>query len=47
LKRSEKDGEISEDEHHDYAKEIQDITDDFIKKIDDTLAHKEQEIMQV
>jgi len=47
LKRSEKDGEISEDAHHDYGKEIQDITDEFIKKIDETLSHKEQEIMQV
>lgn len=47
LKRGEKDGEISEDAHHDYAREIQDITDEFVNKIDDTMAHKEQEIMQV
>ncbi|NQU56103.1 MAG: ribosome recycling factor [Rhodospirillales bacterium] len=47
LKRSDKEGDISEDAHHDYAKEIQDVTDDFIKKIDETLSHKEQEIMQV
>ena len=47
LKRGEKDGEISEDAHHDYSKEIQDLTDDFIKKIDESVAHKEQEIMQV
>jgi ribosome recycling factor len=47
LKRSEKDGEISEDAHHDYAGEIQTITDDFINIIDETLTNKEQEIMQV
>ncbi len=47
LKRGEKDGEISEDAHHDYSKEVQDLTDDFIKKIDESLVHKEQEIMQV
>ncbi len=47
LKRSDKDGDISEDEHHDFSQEIQMITDDFIKKIDDKLTHKEQEIMQV
>jgi ribosome recycling factor len=47
LKREEKDGEISEDAHHEYHQEIQDLTDTFVNKIDDTLSHKEQEIMQV
>ncbi len=47
LKRAEKDGEISEDEHRDYAHEMQELTDQYIKKIDDALANKEQEIMQV
>ena len=47
LKRAEKDGDISEDEHHDYALEIQNLTDDSIKKIDESLSNKEQEIMQV
>ena len=47
LKKAEKDGEISEDEHRDYAQEIQELTDQFVKKIDETLANKEQEIMQV
>ncbi|WP_069186061.1 ribosome recycling factor [Candidatus Terasakiella magnetica] len=47
LKKMEKDGAISEDEHRDYAKEIQSETDAAIKKVDETLAHKEEEIMQV
>lgn len=47
LKKAEKDGDISEDAHHEYSQEVQDLTDEFIKKIDDTLSHKEQEIMQV
>ncbi len=46
-KRAEKDGEISEDVHHDHASEIQQLTDSFIKKIDETLSNKEQDIMQV
>jgi len=47
LKKLEKEGMISEDEHRDYAKEIQEETDVAIKKVDETLAHKEEEIMQV
>ncbi len=47
LKKAEKDGDISEDEHRDYAKEIQDLTDSSVKAVDDILANKEQEIMQV
>ena len=47
LKKMEKDGSISEDEHRDYAKEVQDVTDAAIKKVDETLSHKEEEIMQV
>ena len=47
LKKFEKDGEISKDEHHDYSKEIQDLTDKAIKEIDEALSHKDQEIMQV
>ncbi len=47
LKKAEKDGNISEDEHRDYAGEIQDLTDASVKAVDETLANKEQEIMQV
>lgn len=47
LKRLEKDGEISKDDHHRHSQEFQTLTDDYIKKIDDALSHKEQDIMQV
>ena len=47
LKRQEKEHEISEDEHHQWADEIQVMTDEHIKGIDEALAQKEQEIMQV
>ncbi|WP_135077976.1 ribosome recycling factor [Terasakiella sp. SH-1] len=47
LKKMEKDGAISEDQHRDYGKEVQDVTDAAIKTVDETLAHKEEEIMQV
>jgi len=47
LKRMEKDGEISKDEHHDRADDIQKATDRHIARIDETLEHKEKEIMQV
>jgi len=47
LKKAEKDGEISQDAHHDYGKEVQELTDEHIGKIDEALGHKEEEIMQV
>ena len=47
LKRQEKDHNISEDEHRKKSDEIQKLTDGVIKKIDETLASKETEIMQV
>lgn len=47
LKRLEKDGHISEDDHKIYADEIQTLTDNHIKTIDDLLAEKQEEIMQV
>jgi ribosome recycling factor len=47
LKRQEKDHEISQDEHRHKADEIQKLTDGTIKKIDEILAQKEKEIMQV
>lgn len=47
LKRSEKDGDISKDAHHDYANEVQEVTDKYIGRIDESLANKEQEIKQV
>lgn len=47
LKRMEKDGEISQDDHKKWADEVQKLTDAHIKRIDEMLEHKEQEIMQV
>lgn len=47
LKRAEKDGDISQDALHEYSDVIQKLTDDYIKQIDETLATKEAEIMQV
>ncbi|NIA67296.1 ribosome recycling factor [Pelagibius litoralis] len=47
LKKMEKDSEISKDEHHGWAEKIQDLTDAHIKKIDEGLAQKEEEILQV
>lgn len=45
FKKLEKDSKISEDELKKYQKEIQDLTDEAIKKIDVVLAEKEKEIM--
>jgi len=47
LKRMEKDGEISQDEHRVRGEDIQKLTDDHIKLVDELLETKEQEIMQV
>jgi ribosome recycling factor len=47
LKKWEKDGEISEDEHRRLSAEVQTITDNHIKKIDDLLAVKQKDIMSV
>jgi ribosome recycling factor len=47
LKRREKDGEMSKDEHRHFADEIQKATDQNIKLIDEVLAHKEREVMHV
>ncbi|MDH5556498.1 MAG: ribosome recycling factor [Alphaproteobacteria bacterium] len=47
LKRMEKDGEISEDEHRSMSQVLQKLTDDHVKQIDDAFHTKEQEIMQV
>jgi len=47
LKRAEKDGNMGKDEHHTLATKVQDLTDKIIKEIDEALATKESEIMQV
>ena len=47
LKKLEKDGTLSEDEHKSFADDVQKLTDDAIKKIDENLKTKQEEIMQV
>jgi ribosome recycling factor len=47
LKKLEKDHKISQDEHKAWSDEIQKMTDGHIKLIDQALAQKGQEIMQV
>ena len=42
----EKNSEISEDDLKKYTKDIQDITDEFIKKVDEALKAKEKEIIE-
>ena len=46
-RKLEKDSEISEDERHDLETDIQKLTDDHVKQIDDALSNKETEITQV
>lgn len=46
IKKKEKDSAITEDELKKYTKEIQDVTDGYIKKIEDVQKLKEKEIME-
>ncbi len=46
-RKAEKGGIISEDDRHQQEAEVQKITDAYVRKIDDALAHKEKEITQV
>ncbi len=47
LKKREKDREITQDQHRKLDKDVQTLTDDTIKKVDETLANKEKEILHV
>ena len=47
IKKTEKDGKVSEDNRETFEKEIQKLTDGFVKKIDDAFALKEADIMKV
>ncbi len=46
IKMLEEEKEISEDDRDRGLKKIQDITDDFVKKIDELVSRKEKEIME-
>jgi ribosome recycling factor len=47
FKKLKADGDISEDNMHDYQSRVQKITDDYIIKTDEILAAKEEEIMEI
>ena len=47
LKRMERAGDLSQDDQHLWSEEVQELTNRFVKEIDDTVAAKESEIMQV
>ena len=47
IKKAQKDGKVSKDELETYEKEIQKLTDGFVKKIDESFAMKEADIMKV
>ncbi len=47
LKKAEKDGAISQDEHKRLEVDVQKMTDEAVKRVDEALKTKEHEIMQV
>ena len=47
LKRMERDGDLSQDEQRAWGEDLQKLTDESIKEMDEALAAKEKEIMQV
>jgi ribosome recycling factor len=47
LRRREKEADISQDQQRKLQQEVQHLTDDYIKRIDEALAHKDREILQV
>ncbi|MGE0714077.1 MAG: ribosome recycling factor [Alphaproteobacteria bacterium] len=47
LKKLEKDGDISQDEQRKHGTEMQTLTDEHIKKVDEMLQAKEKDILQV
>jgi ribosome recycling factor len=47
LKQEEKSHKITEDQHSKQGKQVQALTDEFIKKIDDSIAAKEKDVLNV
>ena len=47
LRRREKEAEISQDQLRKLQQEVQHLTDDYVKRIDEALAQKDREILQV
>jgi ribosome recycling factor len=47
LKKLDKDGDMSEDEHRKNSTKVQELTDKLVKEVDQMLVAKEAEIKQV
>jgi ribosome recycling factor len=47
LRRREKDAEISQDQQRKLQQDVQHLTDDYVKRIDEALTQKDKEILQV
>ena len=47
LKKAQKEGAITEDDLGSYEKDVQKLTDDYVKKVDESFASKEADIMKV
>lgn len=47
LRKAEKDGDLSQDDHKLYADEVQTLTDTYVGEIDEAAKQKEAEILQV
>jgi len=47
LRRREKDAEISQDQQRKLQQDVQHLTDDYVRRIDEALAQKDREILQV
>ena len=47
LKKLDKDGQMSQDDHHKNSAKVQELTDKLVKEIDQSLVSKEAEIKQV
>lgn len=47
LKKLDKDGKMSQDEHHKNSAKVQELTDRLVKEVDQLLAHKEVDINKV
>lgn len=46
-KKMKKDGELTEDDQKNAEKQIQDVTDKYVKAVDDVISKKEKEIMAI
>ena len=47
IKKAVKKSEITEDDQKKFEKDLQDLTDKYIKKVDEQCAKKEKELMEI